>query len=172
MNQFDLVCWFLENRHSFLFVLFHATAELTKNAIPAEKRIRVISVDPESGRFAEAEAVGFAVGFGVAVGLIVAETVAVAVGLIVGVAEAEAVGDGFNEGVAVGLIVGVEVGDADGVETKAGLSAAWTMKFLVIDCKTPFSSVHEIVILWTPSARDAGGDHFQLPVDPTVKFVV
>lgn len=130
-----------------MFVLFHATAELTKNAIPAINNMIVISVEPESGRLADCVAVGFAVGFGEAVGFMVADADAVAVGLIDGDADAVAVGDGFNDGDAVGLIVGANVGVADGVETKAGLSAAWTMKFFVKVCNTPFSSVQEIVIL-------------------------
>lgn len=67
--------------------------------------------------------------------------VAVASGLAVPVA----VGDGV--GAAVGLALGVAVGEADGVDSKAGPSAAWTMKVLVKVLSMPLASRQVIVIL-------------------------
>lgn len=86
---------------------------------------------PESGNFGADEEV--AVSVGVALDLAVAVTVGVEVGVDVDVE------------VAVGFAVAVCVGVAEGVDSKAGPSAAETTKVLVIVRSIPFASFHFIV---------------------------
>ena len=68
---------------------------------------------------------------------------AVAVAVAAGVAVA--VGDAVGE--AVGLALGVEVGEADGVDSKDGPSAAWTIKVRLNALNMPLASRQVIVIL-------------------------
>lgn len=49
--------------------------------------------------------------------------------------------------VARGVAVDLVVGEAEGVETKAGPSAAWTINVLVMVCRIPLASFQETVIL-------------------------
>lgn len=83
-----------------------------------------------------------------------------------GVAAAVALGVGV--GVGVGLLVGV----ADGVDSKAGPSAADTTKFLVSSRSTPLSSRQDTVILCDPSSNPSGGLQLQFPSEFTVRACV
>lgn len=101
---------------------------------------------------------------GLGVDAIVAAGEAVSVAMAVAVAVAVAVG------LVVGVVVGVDVwvGVADGVDSKAGPSAAETTKVLVMAFVIPLVSVHFIVTVCLPGSRPAGGLHDQLPEDPAV----
>jgi hypothetical protein len=90
--------------------------------------------------------VGDRVGVGRAVGVVPKEFLGVAVGLITGVGLGLKVGDGLGEGVL-----------PDGVATNAGNPPACTTKSLVSVLVTPLVSTQDIVMVWGPSERGAGG---------------
>ena len=64
-----------------------------------------------------------------------------------GVRDGIRVAKGVAEDVEVGVTVGVEVGLAEGVDSKAGPSEAWTTKVRVKVLKIPAASFQEIVIV-------------------------
>ncbi len=94
------------------------------------------------------------------------------VGGAVGVAEEVEIGVGVALGVADGLAVGEDFGVAEGVDSKAGPSAAWTIKLLVKVLKIPPASFHVIVIVCMPGSRLVGGLKFQSPFEGTLTEVV
>ena len=129
----------------------------------------VLAVVPASGRL-DGVAVGVFVGLGVTVTLNLG--VGVTVSLDVGVAVGLGVGVPVGLTVGVGLEVGLVVGVAEGVETKAGSSAAWTTNERVNVFRIPPASLHERVMRCVPGERLSGGLQFHSPLSPTVTWSV
>jgi hypothetical protein len=109
---------------------------------------------------------------GVAVGLFVGEGVNVGVAFKVGVGVVVSLGVAVGLRVGVGVEVGLVVGVAEGVETKAGSSAARTTNERVKVLKIPLASLHESVMLCVPGKRSSGGLQFHSPLSSTVTWSV
>ena len=81
---------------------------------------------------------------------------------------AESVAGRLMRGVAVGLVVGEVWGVAEGVDSKAGPSAASTVKVRVKVRKIPWVSFQVRVTVCSPGVRSVGGVHCQSPAEFTV----
>ena len=88
------------------------------------------------------------------------------IGLGLNIGEGDGDGDGDGEGDVEGVM------EAEGVDSKAGPSAACTTKFLTKVLVTPSLSFQVSVSLWEPFVRLVGGDHFQRPLASTFTLSV
>ncbi len=100
--------------------------------------------------------------------------------VVVGEAKIDGVALGIKETLGLGEGVGVCVGDAlglgdkdpEGVDSKAGPSDAETTKLRTKVLVIPLTSFQEIVILWVPGSKLAGGLQLQVPSFLTARLSV